>query len=250
MVYERLPRKIKHHQARHPDEPSRRVTFIVRSVPVAILTTCWTINREARVIVETLIKNFILDSPSRLLDGISGRRQGRMLDAIVKGATQQFDALDNHPLGHGPCLTLRQLFEDRLRNALESKRTSRFLVKFIHQAGHQLRYSDPRNYICPKIRLNDFKWIEMVKYTSDVSGIGRHWALGADLHALNSRLHERKIAVVCAGELPVAPSIPFGQSSSSVVVPQHVNFQAYGLECYVPSLPRLKEMEWIEGWLE
>ncbi|PVI06749.1 hypothetical protein DM02DRAFT_667265 [Periconia macrospinosa] len=250
MVYERLPRKIKHHQVRHPDEPSSRVTFIVRSVPVAILATCWTINHEAHSIVEALVKNFILDSPSRLLDGIGGRRQGRMLDAIVRAATKQYDVLDNYQLGKGSCLTIGQLFEDRLRNYLESKRTSRFLAKFIHQAGHQLRYGDPRKHISPRIRFNGFKWIEMVKYTSDVSGIGRHWALGADLHALNNRLHERKIAVVCAGELPVAPPVTVGRSSSSAVVPQHINFQAYGLECYIPSLPQLNEVDWVEGWLE
>ncbi|CAI6339494.1 unnamed protein product [Periconia digitata] len=250
MVYERLPRKIKHHQVRHPDEPSRRVTFIVRSIPIAVLATCWKIHCEARAIVEALAKSFILDSPSRLLDGISGRRQGRMLDAIVRGATKQYDSLEQHELGDGPCLTIAQLFEGRLRHTLESKRTSRFLAKFIHQAGHQLRYGDPRNHLSPKLRFSGFKWIEMVKYTSDVSGIGRHWALGADLHAVNDRLHDSKIALVCAGELPIAPPVPCGRSSSSVVVPQPIDFQAYGLECYIPALPRMTEMEWIEGWLE
>ncbi|KAF1955177.1 hypothetical protein CC80DRAFT_536190 [Byssothecium circinans] len=250
MVYERLPRKIKHHQVRHPDESSHRITFIVRSVPVAILATCGTINHEARAIVETMKKNFILDCPSRLLDGVSGRREGRMLDAIVRAATKQYDVLEDFKLGWGPCLTIAKLFEGRLRNTLESKRSSRFLAKFVHQAGHQLRYGDLTNHITPKVNLDGFKWIEIVKYTSDISGIGRHWALGADLHALNNRLHERKIAVVCAGELPAFQARSLCHHSGSPVVPLPVNFYGYGLECYVPSLAQMKEEEWIEGWLE
>lgn len=250
MVYERLPRKIKHHQVRHPDEPSHRVTFIVKSVPVAILATCWSINHEARAIVNTITRNFILDCPSRLLDGVSGRREGRMLDAIVRASTKQYDVLENEDLGTGPCLTIAQLFEGRLRNALESKRTSRFLAKFIHQAGHQLRYGDPRNHIVPRVNLRGFKWIEMAKYTSDFSGIGRHWALGADLHALNNRLHERKIAVVCVGELPASSGPSLCHEPDSPTIPQSVNFYGYGLECYVPSLAQMKQEEWVEGWLE
>ncbi|KAF2637327.1 hypothetical protein P280DRAFT_100121 [Massarina eburnea CBS 473.64] len=250
MVYERLPRKIKHHQVRHPDEPSHRVTFIVRSVPVAILATCWMVNFEASGIVESRKKNFILDCPSRLLDGVSGRREGRMLDAIVRAATKQYDVLENAPLGAGPCLTVAQLFEGRLRHTLESKRTSRFLAKFIHQAGHQLRYGDPKNHITPKANLGGFKWIEIVKYTSNVSGIGRHWALGADLHALNNRLHERNIAVVCAGELLAVSAMSLCPGPSSPMIPQSINFHGYGLECYVPSLAQMKEEEWTEGWLE
>jgi hypothetical protein len=251
MVYERLPRKTKHHQVRHPDEPSHRVTFILKSVPVAILATCYVINQEARPIVEYTKKNFILDCPSRLLDGVSGRREGRMLDAIVRAATKQYDVLEHIQLGAGDCLSIGQLFEGRLRNTLDSKRSSRFLAKFIHQAGHQLRYGDPRNHIFPKVKLNGLKWIEIVKYASDLSGIGRHWALGADLHALNNRLHERKIAVVCAGELPVVvPTPSVGRSGDYIMVPRSVSFQGYGLECYVPSCTQMTEEEWAEGWLE
>ncbi|OAG07752.1 uncharacterized protein CC84DRAFT_714014 [Paraphaeosphaeria sporulosa] len=64
-----------------------------------------------------------------------------MLDALIRAIMKQVDALHDYELGQGPCLTLLQLFEGRLRNSLLSKRNSRYLVKFVHQAGHYLRYS-------------------------------------------------------------------------------------------------------------
>ena len=196
MVYERLPKNIKHSQTRHPDEPSHRMTVILRSVPVAILATCKLVHEEALPIVKATTKDFIRDAPPRIIDGISGRGEGRMLDALVRAIMKQVDALRDYELGQGPCLTLSQLYEGRLRTALLSKRTSRYLLKFVHQAGHQLWYSSARN------DFNGLRAIELVKYTSTISGIGRHWALGADLHALNSRLNEQGVAIVCAGTLP------------------------------------------------
>jgi len=244
MVYERLPRKIKHHQTRHPDEPSHRVTFILRSVPVALLATCRLVHDEAKPIVQDLTKKFILEAPPRIIDGVSGRGEGRMLDALIRAFVKQADVLRGWDLGRGPCLTISQLFDGHLRTALLSKRSSRYLTKIIHQAGHQLHYSsvqaDP----------GAFQSIEIVKYTSALSGIGRHWALGADLHALNTRLQPRSIAVVCAGVLPAGVAERGTGSSGDVLIPQYVNFQAYGLECYIPSSRPMDEETWIQDWLE
>ncbi|KAF2681121.1 hypothetical protein K458DRAFT_86505 [Lentithecium fluviatile CBS 122367] len=242
MVYENLPRRIKHHQTRHPDEPSHRVTLILRSVPVAILATCKLVHDEARPIVTTIAKNFILDSPPRIIDGISGRGEGRMLDAIVKAGVKQHDILRRRALGEGPCLSLSDLFEGRLRTALESKRTSRYLVKFIHQTGHQLMYGHKPN--------NNYglRTFEIVKYTAELAGIGLYWGLGMDLHAMNSRLHRKGIAVVCAGVIPDGMSI--SPVSGKMRVPQRVDFEAYGLGCYVPPLVQMEKEDWVDGWIE
>jgi hypothetical protein len=242
IVYENLPRNIKHHQTRHPDEPSHRVTLVLRSVPVAILATCWLVHDEAQSIVTNTAKSFILDSSPRIIDGVSGRGEGRMLDAIVKASIKQHDALKGPKPGQGPCLSLSNLFEGRLRNALESKRTSRYLTKFIHQAGHQLRYGSNLN--------NNYglRTFEIVKYTADMSGIGLHWVLGTDLHAMNSRYHSKGIAVVCAGVLPDGMAI--SPASRQTRIPQRVDFAAYGLGCYIPPLKQMEEQEWIDGWLE
>lgn len=244
LVYENLPRSIKHHQTRHPDEPSHRMTFILKSVPVAILSTCTLVYHEARPVLQATTNAFIRDIPPRIIDGISGRGEGRMLDALVRAIMKQMGALRDYELGQGPCLSLSQLFEGRLRNFLLSKRNSRYLVKFVHQAGHYLRYSSmPNGPIGLRV-------MELVKYTSTLSGIGRHWALGADLYALNSRLNPDGVALVCAGVLPAGVAETTTRASGDVLVPQHVNFQAYGLECYVPSSRQMEESDWVEGWLE
>ena len=242
MVYENLPRSIKHHQTRHPDEPSHRVTLVLRSVPVAILATCQLVHGEAAPIVTAIAKAFILDSPPRLIDGVSGRGEGRMLDAVVKAGVKQHDALKDREVGQGPCLTLSSLFDGRLRTALESKRTSRYLAKFIHQAGNQLRYGRNLN--------NNYglRTFEIVKYTADMSGIGLHWVLGTDLHAMNSRYHQKGIAIVCAGVLPDGMAIT--PVPGQTRIPQRVDFAAYGLGCYVHPLRQMEEQDWIGGWLE
>lgn len=244
MVYEHLPRKIKHHQTRHPDEPSHRVTVTLRSVPVGILATCKLVHNEARPILMTIMSKFILASPPRIIDGVSSRGEGRMLDAMVRALTKQYDILEHHDLGKGSCLTLSQLFDGRLRMALESKRASRYIIKFIHQASHQLRYGATRNVT------NGLRTVEIVKYTTSISGMGRHWALGADLHALNTRLHDREIAVLCAGVLPAGVVETSDPARQNLLVPKHVNFELYGLGCYVPSLVQMEEEAWVDGWLE
>lgn len=243
VIYEHLPRSIKHHQTRHPDEPSHRMTVVLKSVPIAILSTCKLVFAEARPIVQAATDAFILQGPPRIIDGVSGRGQGRMLEAVLRAVVKQVDALRDYELGRGPCLSLPELFDGHLRNTLLSKRNSRFLVKFIHQAGHCLAYSATHE------TRTGLQAIELVKYTSAVSGIGRHWALGADLHALNSRLNDRGIAIVCAGVLPagVAESTTH---AGDVLVPQQVNFHAYGLDCYVPSSRQMNAKDWVEGWLE
>jgi hypothetical protein len=207
-----------------------------------ILATCKLVHDEARVIVTNSAKDFILDSPPRIIDGVSGRGEGRMLDAIVKASVKQHGVLTDRELGHGPCLTLSSLFEGRLRTALESKRTSRYLAKFIHQTGHQLKYGRKLN--------NNYglRTIEIVKYTADLAGIGLYWSLGTDLHAMNSRLHQKGIAVVCAGVLPDGMAV--SSVSGEMRVPKRVDFAAYGLGCYVPPLVQMGEQDWKDDWLE
>lgn len=64
MVYERLPRSIKHVHVKINDLPSqaeaeRSLTFVTRSVPVSILCTCRLICKESHAIVSKLVASFI-----------------------------------------------------------------------------------------------------------------------------------------------------------------------------------------------
>ena len=248
LVYEALPRSLKHHQFRHPDEPAHRLTVIFKSFPVGILATCSLIYDEARPIVMATASSFVRDAPPRIIDGMSGRGEGRMLDALIRAVVRQMDALGEcRVAGEAPCLKLEQLFDGHLRNALMGKRNSRFLVKFVHQAAHHLRCSP---LLVQSGQGQAYRAIELVKYTSATEGgIGRYWTLGTDLHALNERLRRVGVAVACRGVLS-AGAVELGRGSGGLLVPQAVDFQAYGLGCYIPPSRQMEEGEWVDEWME
>ena len=60
IVYERLPRQIKHHHVIDPSQSEDRFVLITRCLPVAILSTCKFINSEATNIVRKIQNEFIL----------------------------------------------------------------------------------------------------------------------------------------------------------------------------------------------
>jgi hypothetical protein len=69
MVYERLPRSIKHHrfnQWRYP-KTIWSLIFVTRSVPVPILATCRLVHSEARDIVRQSAKKFVLQATPKVL---------------------------------------------------------------------------------------------------------------------------------------------------------------------------------------
>jgi hypothetical protein len=71
MIYERLPRTVKHH-CLYIDGPSnmckeRSLTFITRSIPVSILCANRPIHSEARDIVSQLVEDYILKATPEVL---------------------------------------------------------------------------------------------------------------------------------------------------------------------------------------
>jgi len=60
IVYERLPRHIKHHHIIDASQSEDRFVLITRCLPVAILATCKFINSEATNIVRKIQNEFIL----------------------------------------------------------------------------------------------------------------------------------------------------------------------------------------------
>jgi hypothetical protein len=71
MIYERLPRTVKHH-CLYIDSPSymckeRSLTFITRSIPVSILCANRLIHSEARDIVSQLVEDYILKATLEVL---------------------------------------------------------------------------------------------------------------------------------------------------------------------------------------
>jgi hypothetical protein len=76
MVYEFLPREIKHYAIRAtPTKESDRgpppVTFVKKAVPTSILAICKAVYTEANAIVQRTIETFILES-TQIISGASG----------------------------------------------------------------------------------------------------------------------------------------------------------------------------------
>lgn len=68
MVYERLPRRIRHtHIREHPRSNTVFITLITRSMSVGILRTCRAVYREARNIVQKIMTEFILATPPKII---------------------------------------------------------------------------------------------------------------------------------------------------------------------------------------
>jgi primosomal replication protein N len=70
MIYERLPRTIKHHRIKinHPIyENEQIVTLVVRSIPVSILGANRQIYNEAQNVVRALAESFILKASPQML---------------------------------------------------------------------------------------------------------------------------------------------------------------------------------------
>ena len=67
MVYERLPRQIKHYHVIEPSSSKGCLVLITRCLPVAILATCKQVNAEASAIVHKIQRDFILSEGVRFI---------------------------------------------------------------------------------------------------------------------------------------------------------------------------------------
>jgi hypothetical protein len=71
MIYERLPRTVKHHRVNFNTEKCDiegwSLVFITRSVPMSILATCRSINSEARAVVSNLAVSFVSTGTPKML---------------------------------------------------------------------------------------------------------------------------------------------------------------------------------------
>jgi hypothetical protein len=107
LIYERLPRCIRWHEmcirSRFDGKvPHQKLTVILRTVPVAMLSTCRQINREASAIVQGIAKRFILLQPPRLIfeahDHFNEMFLFWILDAISEQAHRRVVASIRHTL--------------------------------------------------------------------------------------------------------------------------------------------------------
>ena len=73
MIYERVPRTIKHRVIlSHLGTSRGKVTVVLRSVSTSILLTCHAVHEEANSVVQKAICKFVLSSPPRLVADFVG----------------------------------------------------------------------------------------------------------------------------------------------------------------------------------
>jgi len=94
-IYERLPRQIKHTEVSIDGETAILVT---RHLPIAILRTSKQIRLEARTIVEKLVRQFIEESPTKIIEfGKSGTkmRQSKVLGYLMSQIPRERMAVED-----------------------------------------------------------------------------------------------------------------------------------------------------------
>jgi hypothetical protein len=72
VIYERLPRCIRRHEMaiysqRNGEVPHQKLTVLLKTVPIAILSTCRQINSEASAIMQGIARRLVLLQPPQLI---------------------------------------------------------------------------------------------------------------------------------------------------------------------------------------
>jgi hypothetical protein len=103
MVYERLPRSIKHHRFNQWLCPTTiwSLDFTTRSVPMSILTTCRLVHDKARDVVTQSAKRFILQAMPKVLcmfepDCLAVRTLNGIFSPLANGFYKSYDEVLDH----------------------------------------------------------------------------------------------------------------------------------------------------------
>jgi hypothetical protein len=108
IIYERLPRCIERHgmsiySSRNKEIPHQKLTVILSTVSIAMLSACRQINSEASAVVQDIAKSFILLQAPRLIfeaqDHFNDRFLFWILDAISEQAYRRVLGGIRHTLG-------------------------------------------------------------------------------------------------------------------------------------------------------
>ncbi|KAI4644708.1 uncharacterized protein J4E78_009527 [Alternaria triticimaculans] len=95
MIYERLPRQIKHTEI---SIDGAVAVLVTRHLPTAILRTSKQVHSEARTILEELVRHFIEESPTKLIElGKSGTkmRQSKVLQYFISQIPRERMAVED-----------------------------------------------------------------------------------------------------------------------------------------------------------
>ncbi|KAF2650800.1 hypothetical protein K491DRAFT_682715 [Lophiostoma macrostomum CBS 122681] len=250
MVYERLPRKIKHRRITEKTN-NDYVILIDKSIPTSILATCKQIYDEAIHIVSEAIRDFILYSPPKLIcsfpsDDSHKKFFKRLLDAIVQC---------KRPLGWFPYASVidtlipyDHLYETDTPGSTASKIILRWAKK---AAAHQLPLSSPVTQRTVHVVGQDYYGLD-----KDLPVQGRAQFLRWLRKAGQSGMFRTFGDIACAG-------YQWGWTSGAgqegwisglgyrEVTPKPINFHPtpfmFGI---VEAEPKMNEEVWFEQWAD
>ncbi|KAI4921628.1 hypothetical protein J4E90_000054 [Alternaria incomplexa] len=133
MVYERLPRQIKHTVVSIDGEVAVLVT---RHLPTAILRTSKQIYLEAHAIVNKLVQHFVEESPTKLIElGKAGTkmRQRKVLDYLMSQIPRERMAVEDDDKSDIQAISQRLPKSSGLRPTDPAKASN--IARFLHQAA-------------------------------------------------------------------------------------------------------------------
>lgn len=112
MVYERLPRRVKNDRIRTgtpPQDYASTITLITKSVCLSILRVNKLVNEEARPVIETIARKYILESPPRIISAASNCSRLTAVEDIFKVITGSLEIA----LAEGKDAVTRDQIEDK-----------------------------------------------------------------------------------------------------------------------------------------
>jgi hypothetical protein len=176
---------------------------------MTILRTCVQIYQEARVIVQRTVKEFILDSPPRIIGRARTKHGDEVMKAIVEMVGINFVGLrkgqrvdwgllldDYYQNWRNDTWNFKVANEKTIRAVLNSRSRRPVVLKFVGQASRQLWYGQHDTYH------NDLPALEIAKEAvGDYADVKPHWDFGGVLLDVNSILWRYGIAVGCVAVL-------------------------------------------------
>jgi len=133
MVYERLPRQIKHTEVFLDGE---RAFLVTRHLPVAILRTSKQLYVEAHAIVYKLVRHLVEESPTKLIEfGKVGTkmRQRKILDYLMSQIPRERMAVEDNAKYDIQAILQRLLKSSRLQPTDPAAAPE--IARFLHQAA-------------------------------------------------------------------------------------------------------------------
>jgi len=242
MVYERLPRQIKHHHVMDPSKSEDHFVLITRCLPVALLATCKSINSEAIGIVQKIQNDFILSQCQQFITSCSLLHHGAFIIMFYHLAHKSFTRAEMNPLLHKMRVSLQEL----CTNCLRESGVDAMVARLNAQMSRQLAYM--QNSPGPRVRL-PIRFMVVDDAEGTMSWEKKTQDCVATCWWLNLGHMSENTVFYCEGFLPAESFTSSGFSQDAT--PTRINVDS----CAIPSIDDVREFafderDWRGSWME